>query len=140
MKIRFSNWTNKFYPVSFLVVFSLLFFLLISLFSVLNKSLTYDEPYHYQYGMNILNGDSSRFDDSKMPFSAWNAVPAKVASYLPDGRLKTELQKMVTARFMTILFSLAVAYIVFHWSCKLYGLLSAFVSLGLYIFDPNIIA
>jgi hypothetical protein len=140
MKIRFSHWTIKFNPVFFLVAFSLLFFLLISLFSVFNKSLTYDEPYHYQYGMNIVNGDSSRFDDSKMPFSIWNALPARVASYLPDGRLKIELQKMVVARFMTILFSLAVAYIVFHWARKLYGLLPAFVSLGLYIFDPNIIA
>ena len=37
------------------------------------KSLMADEAKHYKYGMNILNGDSDRFDDSKMPVSALNA-------------------------------------------------------------------
>jgi hypothetical protein len=118
----------------------ILFFFLISALSIQGKYWTMDEPNHLQYGINILNRDSNRFDDSKMPVSAWNALPAKIASYLPEGIVKIYLEKMVTARLMTTIFSMLVAWMVFHWSRKLYGFVPALVSLGLYVFDPNIIA
>jgi len=118
----------------------ILFFFIISMLSIKGKYWTMDEPNHLQYGVNILNGDSNRFDDSKMPVSAWNALPAKIASYLPEGAVKIYLEKKVTARLMTTLFSMLVAWMVFHWSRKLYGFIPALVSLGLYVFDPNIIA
>ncbi len=124
----------------FIALLLILFFFAISLFSVLGKSLTYDEPYHYRYGVNILNGDSSRFDDSKMPFSALNALPAKVTTFLPEGELKENLNKMVVARLITVLFSMIVAFMVFHWSRELYGTVPGLISLGLYVFDPNLIA
>jgi len=104
------------------------------------KSLMADEAKHYKYGMNILNGDSNRFDDSKMPVSALNALPAKLASFLPDSQLKIYLDKIFVARFVTILFSALAAYMVFHWSRKLYGFIPALISLTLYALDPNLIA
>lgn len=112
--------------IAFLLI---LFFFTIGVLSVRGKSLTYDEPYHYQYGVNILNGNSSRFDDSKMPFSILNALPAKIASFLPEGELKENLDKMIVARLMTILFSMVVAYMVFHWSRELYGAVPGLISL-----------
>lgn len=118
----------------------LLFFLVISIMSIQGKSRTYDEADHLRYGLNILNGDSTRFDDSKMPVTLWNALPTKIAGYLPETRLKTNLEKLNTARLMTTLFSMAVGFMVFLWSRKLYGFIPALVSLGLYVFDPNIIA
>jgi hypothetical protein len=114
-------------------------FFLFSALSVRGKAETYDEPKHYRYGSNILNGDSTRFDDSKMPFSAWNALPARIAEIAPFlDRLY--LSRLITARLMTTLFSLLVAYVVFLWSRELYGFVPALISLGLYLFDPNIIA
>jgi hypothetical protein len=104
------------------------------------KSLMADEAKHYKYGVNILNGDSDRFDDSKMPVSALNALPAKFASFLPDGPLKVYLEKIFVARFVTILFSAFAACMVFHWSRKLYGFIPALISLTLYVLDPNLIA
>jgi hypothetical protein len=104
------------------------------------KSLMADEAKHYKYGMNILNGDSDRFDDSKMPVSALNALPAKLASFLPKGLLKVYLEKIFVARFVTILFSALAACMVFHWSRKLYGFIPALISLTLYVLDPNLIA
>jgi hypothetical protein len=104
------------------------------------KSLMADEAKHYKYGMNILNGDSDRFDDSKMPVSALNALPAKLASFLPDGQLKVYLEKIFMARFITILFSALAASMVFHWSRRLYGFIPALISLILYVLDPNLIA
>ncbi len=118
----------------------LIFFVVFGVLSVRDKNLTTDESRHYQYGVNMLEGKTERFDDSKMPFSAWNALPKKIASWLPEGALKDLLGQFLVARLMTILFSVAVALLIFHWSRSLYGLTPAFFSLGLYIFDPNILA
>ncbi len=118
----------------------LLFFLIIGALSVRNQSVTYDEPYHYQYGLNVFTGNSTRFDDSKMPFSALNALPAGVARTLPDGFLKENLAKLYPARLMTLLFSMVAGFIVFHWSRKLYGPIPGLISLALYTLDPNLIA
>jgi len=131
-----------------LTAFGLIFlFIMTSLLSVRHKSLTADEAKHYLYGQNILNLNSDRLgdgtavvDDSKMPFSALNALPAKIAESLPDGWLKTLLEKFFVARLMTILFSCLTAWMVFEWSRSLYGFIPGISSLILYIFDPNVIA
>lgn len=123
-----------------LAVLTLTVFFVFSAFSVWGRDQTTDEPKHYRYGMNILNGDSTRFDDSKMPVSAWNALPAKLAELLPDGSLKTLLSTYLVARLMTVLFSMLTGFIIFLWARKLYGSIAALFSLGLYVLDPNIIA
>jgi hypothetical protein len=118
----------------------ILFFIIFVSAAAQNKSLMADEAKHYRYGANLLNGDTDRFDDSKMPVSALNALPAKLASYLPEGSLRTYIEKIFIARFMTILISALAAWMVFFWSRKLHGFIPALISLILYILDPNIIA
>src|SRR6266498_4936212 len=110
----------------------LLLFLVLNALSVQGKDKTYDEPRHLQYGIDILNGDSTRFDDSKMPVSAWNALPAKLTELipLPDGLLKAYFVKLITARLMTTLFSMLIGFVVFLWSRELYGFVPALFSLG----------
>jgi len=124
-----------------------LFFIVFSTISMLNLSLTTDEGMHYTYGTNILNLNSDRLryssgivDDSKMPITALNALPAKLAKIMPIKHLKIILALFSTARFVTIMISALVALLVFHWSHSLYGFVPGLISLGLYIFDPNIIA
>ena len=104
------------------------------------QTLTTDEQRHYQYGINILDGNSERFDDSKMPITALNAIPQKLASYLPESGLKDVLNELHTARLVTILFSAFVALLIFHWARSLYGFMPGLFALILYIFDPNITA
>ena len=116
------------------------FFVIFGVLSVQKVSETWDEGLHYKYGMQILNLRSNRFDDSKMPVTALNALPKKIASYLPNGAINNFLSEFFTARLMTILFSALVAYVVFHWARELYGFYAGFAALVLYIFDPNIIA
>jgi hypothetical protein len=124
---------------SSIVLLVLIFFFVFNVLSVQGKARTYDERKHFRYGVDILNGNSTRFDDSKMPFSAWNALPARIAEIIPFlDRLY--LSRLITARLMTTLFSLLVAYVVFSWSRELYGFVPALISLGLYVLDPNIIA
>jgi hypothetical protein len=123
--------------IAWLIILS---FFLFNILSVQGHDWTYDEPEHYQYGMNLLNGDSTRFDDSKMPVSAWNALPARLADVLPESPMKVYLKELSIARLMTTLFSMVVAFLVFYWARELYGWIPALFSLGLYVLDPNIIA
>jgi 4-amino-4-deoxy-L-arabinose transferase-like glycosyltransferase len=118
----------------------LIVFVMISIASSAKNSLTLDEYLHYQYGVKMLGGDSTRFDDSKMPISVLNALPSGLAFLLPDGLWKVALERFAVARLVTILVSTLVAYLVFTWSRSLYGFVPALFSLLLYVFDPNIIA
>ncbi|MGB7874946.1 MAG: glycosyltransferase family 39 protein [Anaerolineales bacterium] len=119
----------------------LLFFFLIGAFSIREKSKTSDENAHYLYGRNIvLKGDATRFDDSKMPITALNALPRKWGRALPSGAFRSFIQEFWAARMVTLLFSALVALIVFIWSRSLYGFIPALFSLVLYILDPNILA
>lgn len=113
---------------------------LLGISSSAGLTLTLDENLHYQYGVNILHGNSSRSVDSTMPVSALNALPAVLGSLLPEGGLKIVLGKFAIARMVTIIVSLTVAYLIFTWSRSLYGFIPAVFSLLLFIFDPNIIA
>ena len=119
----------------------LLFFLTISVGSIQNKSYTADEFRHYRYGKNILELDSSRFDDSKMPFSALNAIPKKIIPLIPNKYLNSRLVNPIfTGRIFTIFFSMGIAYFVYRWARSLYGVYAGFFAILLYVLDPNIIA
>ena len=76
----------------------ILFFIVFNFLSMQNKTRTADEDKHYSYGMNILNLNSDRlqlpsgiFDDSKMPITALNALPAWLAQRLPASAFKNQL-------------------------------------------------
>ena len=118
-------------------------FLVLSVFSVQGRSITIDEPHHFDYGLRLLYGNPDRVkkvDDSKMPFSALNALPTILAGQISSERFRTFLHEFNTARYVTILFSAAVAFMVFYWSYSLYSIIPAFASLTFYVLDPNIIA
>jgi hypothetical protein len=108
--------------------------------SMRRMTLTVDEPEHLRYGRNILNLDSARFDDSKMPISALNAVPGALAERLPPGPVASYLARPETARYVTVGFSALTALCVFAWARRLYGALGALLALTLYAFDPNLLA
>jgi 4-amino-4-deoxy-L-arabinose transferase-like glycosyltransferase len=103
-------------------------------------SITTDEDKHYLYGEHIVSGNSDRFNPSVMPVTGLNALPQKIASFLPPGRIHSWLEKYYVARAVTIFFSCLVAYLVFHWARLLYGFIPALSALLLYVLDPNIIA
>ena len=111
-----------------------------SLLSVLHKTITYDEPDHYRYGQQILEGNSDRFDDSKMPVSALNAAPAQLAEYLPPGTLRFLLSKFITARAVTTLFACLLGALLYLWSKEMYGRAAGTATLLMVAFEPNTIA
>lgn len=130
----------KFQKQNLVIIVMLAIFFLMNLFSARHNSITYDEDAHYRYGMQILTLDSDRFDASKMPFSAFNALPGKLATLLPAGSLRMVLGEVTTGRAATLLFSMLLAFFTFRWSKALYGFVPALFTLLLYTFEPNIIA
>lgn len=130
-----------------IVLVLLSFFVAFNFLAMQKVTLTTDEGKHYRYGENILDFDSDRLvrksgvvDDSKMPVTVLNALPAKLVRGFPEGEVKSFLSSMTAARLMTVLFSALIAGFVFIWSRSLYGAMAGFVSMFLYIMDPNILA
>jgi 4-amino-4-deoxy-L-arabinose transferase-like glycosyltransferase len=108
--------------------------------SLRHLTVTYDEPRHFLYGHNILHLDSNRFDDSKMPVSALNAIPEAVGSHLPAGPLASWLTRLETGRYVTVAFSLLVGLCIFAWARARAGDGAGVLALTLYAFDPNMLA
>jgi len=108
--------------------------------SARGQSLTYDERLHLRYGMQILDRNSDRFDDSKMPVSALNAYPVAVALRLWPEALDGAWQPERIGRIATILFSGAVGLVLLLWSREWYGGAAGVAAAFLYAFEPNILA
>ncbi len=126
-----------------LLFFFLVLIVILNIIGLRHKQLTYDEGNHYRYGQNILNLDSNRFDDSKMPFSALNALPHKIWTWIEPWkwtRFLHFLEKMRTGRYITVFFSVFTAWILFRWARELYGYPAGIVALLFYTFSPNILA
>jgi 4-amino-4-deoxy-L-arabinose transferase-like glycosyltransferase len=115
-------------------------FLLISVLSARHESLTYDEDLHFLYGMQILQLNSNRFNPSQMPVTALNAIPKAISNRLSGGLLQSILARFPTARMVTVLFSLGLAFLCFRWAEQLNGYVPALLTLALYVVEPNIVA
>jgi 4-amino-4-deoxy-L-arabinose transferase-like glycosyltransferase len=105
---------------------------------------TYDEKRQLAYGLNVLHGSwarISKYDNSKMPITALNALPSFLAGYVtrPDW-LNQLMTSLALARSITMLASLLLASFVYRWSRELYGDRAGSLSLLLYAFSPSFIA
>lgn len=130
--------------VFFIIFLGVILFL--NILSVRHKTLTYDERSHFKYGLQILKLNSDRFKDCEgtMPFSAFNAIPHEIGELLKhvvkSGKFTNFLCTIEAGRYITIIFSLLLAFYVFKWTRELYGIIPGLFSLLLYMFSPNIIA
>jgi hypothetical protein len=121
--------------------------LLIQMTSLHHKGLTTDELFHYEYGYRTLNGAPERtsaLNSSTMPFSSVHAMTSinlAVLARTAGLPLDTSWNGQITrGRYATIALSLLLALYVLKWSYELYGRNGALLSLGLYVFDPNLLA
>jgi dolichyl-phosphate-mannose-protein mannosyltransferase len=123
-----------------LVALFLSAFLVLAVLSMQRMSITLDERAHDRYGFQILNLDAHRFDNSKMPISALNAFPRRLAGLFPPGPTARRLSRLETGRYATVLCALVFAMVVFRWAHALYGARGGLLALFLFTWDPNIIA
>lgn len=119
-------------------------FLLLGIRAIGGASPTTDEPGHYRYGHRILRGIAARWDDSKMPVSALNALPCfvleKSGSEVRDGDEFAGPCDWTLARLPTLLGGLGLGLAIAAWSRALFGWPGALVSFALFAFDPNLLA
>jgi 4-amino-4-deoxy-L-arabinose transferase-like glycosyltransferase len=116
----------------------LLLALAIDLSSMWRMSQTYDEPNHLSFGQHFLkDADLSAWNQSA-PVSALNALSLAAGRRL--GLATSPRAELLLARLPTVCLSLVLAALVFRWSSELYGAPGGLISLGLYVFDPNMIA
>ena len=115
--------------------------------SIVDKTLTYDEPSHLTTALWFSQGHAARISDAQMPWSALNAAPVMLLEDVP--REKSALEDfarqltgtpLVAARLMTSLCSLILATIVYLWARSLYGPFGGGLSLLLCTFSPNLLA
>ena len=96
---------------------------------------TYDEPNHLEMGQQILSSwDFSRFDNSKMPVSLFNAIGWNIGELLGASTRWC----WWWARLPQIGWLLGSAWIVFIWVREHHGYLSALAATSLVAFDPNL--
>lgn len=119
-------------------------FLFLGMRAIYAAAPTTDEPGHYRYGHRILRGVAARWDDSKMPVSALNALPCfileKAGSKTRDVDEFSGPCDWTLARVPTLLGGLALGLAIASWSRALFGWPGALVSFALFAFDPNLIA
>lgn len=119
-------------------------FLILGLRAIGSASPTTDEPGHYRYGHRILRGVAERWDDSKMPISALNALPCYVAERVGSGARDVDEFAgpcdWTLARLPSLMGGLALGLAIASWSKALFGWPGALVSTALFAFDPNLIA
>jgi len=98
-------------------------------------SATYDEPNHLEMGRRVVEqGDWSRFDNSKMPVSAINAVPWVLLQEADPAR------RLFAARLPQLGWLVGCAWVVFAWTRERVGAPAALGAAALVALDPNLIA
>ncbi len=98
-------------------------------------SSTYDEPQHLQMGLQILRtGDFSRFDNSKMPITVFNALP-----WILSGA-ENNRGSWFLARMPQVIWLLGTTGLVFIWVRRHYSAWAALGTAALVALDPNLMA
>ncbi len=112
-----------------------------------SMSVTFDEPNHVAYGLQVLHGQPDRYRayfDSKVPISALNAIPRLIASHLEarhaPPRIVELLRSLRLARWASILATLLLNFLVCRWAYELYGSAAALASSIMVVLSPNLIA
>jgi Dolichyl-phosphate-mannose-protein mannosyltransferase len=127
------NSHSQWLPFSFLI---LIFVLALS--SKVHQSPTTDEGAHLRFGRAVLLAPQLVTDAQRMPVTALNAIPDLLLErFVPKASSRIRL---FAARSVTVVLSCALAWLVFLWSTQLWGWRGGLFSLGLYTFEPNLLA
>ena len=126
---------------AFLLVPMLLTFMLgIMIFSTWHKNLSFDEPHNLRYGYDVLTkGPLAETDGQRMPVFALNALACQSYGCRYE-KYTDQPWRLFGIRLPSMLFTLALGFLVWYWCRRLYGNNAALGALFLYVFNPNFIA
>jgi hypothetical protein len=104
-----------------------------------HRTPTVDEPRHLQMGRQIvLEGDWARFDNSKMPVSAINALPTVITGPPRDDTPEHGARDWFWPRLPQALWLLGAALLAAHWARRLWGARAGLVAAAFVALDPNL--
>lgn len=110
--------------------------------SLRHQDLTYDEHSYYDYAERVLSGEPQRAitDNSKMPIIILNVLGSRlVQPFITAHDLSAE-DKVKAGRWVSILFWILTAWIIYRWGRKLYDPLTGSVLFFLFLLEPNLLA
>ncbi len=122
----------------------ILVYVCIQSYSIQQLTINYDEGLFSYYGATILklngNKDIVKFD-SKLPVTALNMLPrAVVQLFHPNLRRPDAYNDIIMGRYVSLLFAIALALLIYHWSALLYGSNAGLCSFIVFMLCPNFLA
>ncbi len=107
--------------------------------STWHRTPTSDEPRHLQMGRQIIvDGDWSRFDNSKMPVSALNALPTVLTGPPRDEGPEITHRDWFWPRVPQALWLFGSILIAAAWARRLWGARAGLVAASFVALDPNL--
>jgi len=107
-------------------------------------TINYDEGLFAYYGATILklqgNKDIVKFD-SKLPITALNMLPRAVEQLFHPGLKRPDSYiDIMRGRYISLLATIILALVIYHWSGLLYGKKAGIFSLIIFLLCPNFLA
>ena len=115
-------------------------------FCISKLSVGYDEGLFSSYGASILKFKKEKdilLYESKLPITALNMIPRAVEQVINPGLTKTydaAQADIINGRYVSLLASVFLGWLIFWWSGKLYGPRTGLFSLLFYLLCPNFLA
>jgi len=117
---------------------------LLQLYCIPRLSINYDEPLFSYYGATLLKGHAEKdivLFDSKLPITALNMLPRAAEQIMHPGLKKADNHAdILHGRYISLLVTLALAWVVYKWAGKLYGSRAAIIALLVFFLCPNFLA
>ena len=121
-----------------LVALLLALFWLQAITAVDRKSPTFDEPNHFVAGYTYWAGNDYRLNpEGGNWLQRWAALPLYLGHEPPYGDVVPAL--LIQGRMMMAVIGAALGLLVFLWSRKIWGNAGGFISLGLFVFSPDLL-
>lgn len=121
-----------------------LVYTLLQVYCIPRLSLNYDEGLFAYYGATLLKGEADKdivLFDSKLPITALNMLPRAAEQMIHPGLKKADnYDDIVHGRYISLLVTLALAWMVYAWTRQLYGDPAALISLAVFFLCPNFLA
>ena len=103
-----------------------------------------DEANHFNYAVRLLKGkpDKVRADEdaSCLPVSVINTIPRAVEQIFNPSLARNDngVSDITRGRYITLLIGLLLGFYIYRWSKQWYGENASLISLGLFVFCPNL--
>lgn len=121
-----------------------LLYTVLQLYCIPRLSINYDEGLFAYYGATLLKGKADKdiaLFDSKLPITALNMLPRAVEQVLHPGLKKPNDQSdIIHGRYISLLVTLVLGWLVYLWTDKLYGARASLFSLAIFLLCPNFLA